>query len=154
MSFQFTDGGREAAGFRGEAGDCVTRAIAVALRLPYREVYDELSLRMESLGRARSARNGIPRKVYEDYLGERGWRWFPTMHIGSGCTVHLRAEELYEHAFGDPTILYGVSFIVRLSRHVCAVVDGVVRDTHDPSRNGTRCVYGYFKYEAVGAPTP
>jgi len=36
------DGGRKAAGFRGETNDCVTRAIAIAGRLDYREVYDGL----------------------------------------------------------------------------------------------------------------
>jgi hypothetical protein len=35
--------------------------------------------------------------------------------------------------------------VARLSRHLCAVVDGVVHDTFDPSRDGTRCVYGYWK---------
>lgn len=30
-----------------------------------------------------------------------------------------------------------------------AVVDGVVRDTHDPSRDGTRCVYGYWREPAA-----
>jgi hypothetical protein len=77
MHFQFTDGGREAAGFKGDAGDCVTRAIAIALNLPYREVYDGLASRMAATGNARSARNGIPRRVYETYLAERGWRWYP-----------------------------------------------------------------------------
>ena len=32
---------------------------------------------------------------------------------------------------------------VRCSRHIAAVMDGVVHDTHDPSRGGTRTVYGY-----------
>ncbi len=134
MHFQPNDGGREAAGFRGDAGDCVTRAIAIALDLPYREVYDDLAERMVATGKPRSARNGIPRKVYEDYLGDHDWRWYPTMHIGSGCTVHLRADELPEGRL-----------IARLSKHVCAVIDGVIHDTYDPSRDGTRCVYGYFK---------
>jgi len=138
MFFQLTDGGREAAGFRGDAGDCVTRAIAIALELPYREVYDALAERQAARGKPRSARNGIPRRVYEDYLGERGWRWFPTMHIGTGCRVHLRADELPEGRI-----------IARLSKHVCAVIDGVVHDTHDPSRDGTRCVYGYFQHEDI-----
>lgn len=35
--------------------------------------------------------------------------------------------------------------IVRLSRHISAVIDGVIHDTYDPSRDGTRCVYGYWK---------
>ena len=32
----------------------------------------------------------------------------------------------------------------RLSGHLAAVIDGVVHDIHDCSRDGTRCVYGYF----------
>ena len=30
----YNDGGRTAAGFKGETGDCVTRAIAIATGLP------------------------------------------------------------------------------------------------------------------------
>ena len=55
------------------------------------------------------------------------------MAIGSGCTVHLRADEL------PPGRL-----IVGVSRHTTAVINGVVHDTHDPTRGGTRCVYGYW----------
>lgn len=55
------------------------------------------------------------------------------MKIGSGCQVHLRASEL------PPGPL-----VVRVSRHLTAVIDGVIYDTHDCSRAGTRCVYGYF----------
>ena len=40
---------------------------------------------------------------------------------------------------------------MRLSRHITAVVDGVIHDTHDPSRKGTRCVYGYW-YQEQPAP--
>ncbi len=57
------------------------------------------------------------------------------MKIGQGCTVHLRADELP-----------GGRLIVRVSRHMCAVIDGVIHDTHDPSRAGTRCVYGYWSH--------
>ena len=34
--------------------------------------------------------------------------------------------------------------IVRVSKHLDAVVDGVLHDTFDCSRGGTRCVYGYY----------
>jgi hypothetical protein len=34
--------------------------------------------------------------------------------------------------------------IARCSRHLVAVIDGVIHDTHDSSRDGTRCVYGYW----------
>ncbi len=132
-SYIYSDGGRSEAGFKGEAGDCVTRAIAIAAGLPYRDVYDLLSARMAETGKAKSARNGIPRKVYEPLLHDLGFSWHPTMEIGSGCKVHLRSDELPEG-----------KLICRLSKHLVAVVDGVVHDTHDPSRDGTRCVYGYF----------
>jgi hypothetical protein len=56
------------------------------------------------------------------------------MLIGSGCKVHLRPDELPKD-----------TIIVRLSKHLSTVVNGVIQDTFDPSRNGTRCVYGYFK---------
>jgi len=62
-----------------------------------------------------------------------GWQWTSTMQIGSGCTVHLRPDELPQGRL-----------VVSLSRHVVAVIDGVAYDTHDPTRGGLRCVYGYF----------
>jgi hypothetical protein len=132
------DGGRAAAGFKGDARDCVVRAIAIATGLAYREVYDALNVlgkteRPARNGRRSSAREGVFRKTYDAFLRARGWTWTPTMKIGSGCTVHLRADEL------PPGRL-----VARLSRHVVAVVDGVVHDTHDSTREGTRCVYGYW----------
>lgn len=129
------DGGREAAGFKGRADDCVCRAIAIATALPYRDVYDELNRRVKAAkGRGgKSAREGVKRSVYETYLRELGYAWTPTMKIGSGVTMHLRTSEL------PPGRI-----IVRLSRHVAAVVDGRLHDTHDCSRGGARAVYGYF----------
>lgn len=139
-----TDGGREAAGFRGRAGDCVTRAIAIAAERPYREVYDELHAAIKAQRRVKdrkgSPRDGVPNRVIRRYLESMGWTWTPTMSIGAGTTVHLRADEL------PPGRL-----IVKLSGHVCAVLDGVVHDTHDPRRDGTRCVYGYWQLDPDAA---
>jgi hypothetical protein len=74
------------------------------------------------------------------------------MFIGQGCKVHLVAHELPRGRI-----------ICNVSRHLCAVIDGVIHDTHDPNdrshqeqwvqvRNGVevpaytgpRCVYGYW----------
>jgi hypothetical protein len=133
------DGGRAAAGYKGHTGDCVTRAVAIATRRPYREVYDALNglaqRERPRPGRRRSsARAGVNRPTTARYLAGLGWRWTPTMGIGTGCRVHLRVDEL------PPGRL-----IAKCSRHVVAVVDGVVHDTSDPSRGGTRCVYGYWQ---------
>src|SRR6266853_960880 len=43
VKFVYDDGGRAAAGYRGKAGDCVCRAIAIATGKPYREIYGELT---------------------------------------------------------------------------------------------------------------
>lgn len=132
-TYQFHDGGRVEAGFKGTAGDCVPRAFAIALDLPYREVYDDLAAREKAIGKPRSARNGVDKKVCRSFMADHGWDWTPTMGIGTGCQVHVRADEL-------PT----GRLALQLSKHVTAVVDGVVYDTYDPTRGGTRCVYGYW----------
>jgi hypothetical protein len=72
--------------------------------------------------------------VFHDYILGHGFEWVPTMKVGSGCQVHLRPDEL-------PT----GTLIVKVSKHLTAVVDGVIEDTHDPSRGGNRCVYGYYR---------
>jgi hypothetical protein len=56
------------------------------------------------------------------------------MKIGSGCNVHLRADELPSGRL-----------VCLVSRHAVAVIDGVIRDTHDATRGGSRCVYGYYR---------
>lgn len=123
------DGGRADAGFRGSAGDCGTRAVAIGTGQDYRTVYDALAAL-----NGKTVRDGTPREVVHRYLTERGWTWHPTMSIGTGAAVHLRAEELPSGRI-----------ITRLSRHFAAVIDGVIHDTFDPSRDGTRCVYGYWQ---------
>jgi hypothetical protein len=138
VTWTFDDGGRSAAGFTGKTGDCVTRAIAIATGLDYADVY--AALNMAENGKRRrgvrrgSARTGINKDISRDYLISLGWTWTPTMHIGSGCTVHLKAGELPSGRL-----------VVVTSRHLCAVIDGVIHDRYDPSRDGTRCVYGYYQ---------
>jgi hypothetical protein len=43
MKIVIDDGGRAAAGFKGSAGDCVCRAIAIASGRHYKEVYDRIA---------------------------------------------------------------------------------------------------------------
>lgn len=139
MDFVFRDGGRAAAGYKGMTGDCVTRSIAIATGKTYRAVYDALNQRAQAertgkhKGRRSSSRTGVFRRTYQHYLESLGWRWTSTMSIGSGCRVHLRTSELPQGPL-----------IVKVSRHLTAVIDGVLYDTHNCSRSGTRCVYGYF----------
>lgn len=136
------DGGRKAAGYTGTTGDCVTRAIAIATGLPYQTVYDGINAMAQrerpgskrKQGRRSHARTGVFIETRNRYLENLGWTWTPTMKIGQGCKVHLRADELPKGRL-----------IVSVSRHTVAVIDGVIHDLYDPSRGGTRCVYGYWR---------
>jgi hypothetical protein len=157
LDYCFDDGGRAASGRRGFAGDCVVRAVAIAGGLAYDDVYarcaDGMGTQRVTRGskpRSRSARNGIAvrRKWFRDYMAEIGAVWTPAMHIGSGCTVRL---------------LHGELPMGRLSRHYSAVIDGVIRDNHDPTRAtlfhhadghttmSHRCVYGWWTFPPLPA---
>jgi len=127
-------------------GDCVVRSIAIATNLPYIQVYEDLraanalyaqvrdnKLSRQLKQRGSSPRNGNHRNVFHDYILSHGFEWVPTMKIGAGCQVHLRPKELPSG-----------TLIVKVSKHLTAVIDGVIQDTHDPSRGGSRCVYGYY----------
>lgn len=136
LLFQYDDGGRAAAGYRGGARDCATRAIAIATQRSYQEIYHALAVAAageQKAVRRNHPRTGLRKDTVKSFLRELGCRWTATMRIGSGCSVHLKAGEL-------PT----GRLIVAVSKHLCAVIDGVLHDTHDCSRNGRRCVYGYW----------
>jgi hypothetical protein len=176
--FVFDDGGRHAAGFKGSAGDCVARSIAIVSGLPYSDVYRTLAAATgtqrksaRTAKRAASARNGInvKRKWFREYMAALGFEWTPTMAIGSGCTVHLCADELPKGRI-----------IVSVSGHYTAMIDGVIHDTQDPRRDqswliepdhgqelkagqfrnsngvctpiGGRCVYGFWSLPSPTIP--
>ena len=142
MKFKYNDGGRKAAGYLGKTGDCVCRSIAIATNMPYAYVYmllnehaqeQRISKRQPRRG---DARTGLYKTTIHRMMRMLGWKWTPTMQIGSGCKVHLRDGELPRGRL-----------IVSVSKHMVAVIDGVIQDTHDCSRRGTRCVYGYYSRE-------
>ena len=137
--FQFADGGAREAGFEALARDCVVRSFAIATGKPYADVRNDV-LRLAKLERPRNGklrstpRNGVHKPTIQKLAAEYGMRWTPTMSIGSGTTVHVRTGELPESG----------RHVLSLSKHVTALVDGVIFYTDDPSRDGTRAVYGYW----------
>jgi len=146
MEWVYNDGGRAEAGFKGTTGDCVCRAIAIATERPYREVYDLINefAKGERTGKRKkgksSARTGVYPATIRKVMEYLGWVWHPTMQIGQGCKVHLCAEELPKGRL-----------VVSVSRHETAVIDGVLHDIYDCTREGTRCVYGYYMKGGAGA---
>ena len=146
LELKINDGGREAAGYKGKAGDCVVRSIAIVTGFSYQKIYNDLynaNEKFRKTSRTKLARRlrkkndsprlGTHRVVIKKYLEKLGWKWTPTMFVGQGCKVHLKKEEL---PIG--------TLLVSCSKHITVVKDGVLNDTYDCSRNGTRCVYGYW----------
>lgn len=127
MEHIYNDGGRGNY-FQGSAGDCVTRAIAIATRKDYKEVYDTIK---KLIGH--TPRNGMTKKETRDAMEHFGFTWKSMMMIGRGCQCHLNEDELPKG-----------TIICQVSHHVTAVIDGIIYDTFNPSRDGTRCVYGYW----------
>jgi hypothetical protein len=152
IPWTFDDGGRKAAGFEGRAGDCVVRATSIATGIPYCEAYKTFYVlakdpprRYTEKTKARlranaSPRKGVSERLWRPFYEDIGWIWVPTKEFGQPTRVHLKADELP-----------GGTIICRLSKHLCAVINGVLHDTYDSSWSrscqeyGKRTVYGYFK---------
>lgn len=128
MEWIYDDGGRskyfKAQGVR----DCVTRAISIATGIDYKEVYDTIKDLLQH-----TPRNSLTKKEAKDVMHYFGFDWVPTMKIGSGCTTHLREEELPKG-----------TIVCVVTGHYTCVKDGIIYDTFNPSRGGERCVYGYW----------
>lgn len=163
------DGGRSAAGFKGYAGDCGVRAIAIVLdrRAEYGNIYDRLAAMHYDycmakakhahahnkdvwLRRAkRSARNGLYPETIETFLREHGdWRYVNLTKFGESPA---RMSDL-------PT---NVRIIIRFRKHFAAMLDGALHDTYDSSAVGMqddRAVFGYWVQvpprDSIVAPNP
>lgn len=141
LPFVLDDGGRGEAGFRGTTGDCATRALTLVSGRPYREVYDLINrwAKTERRGKRKkgvsNARTGVYQATMRRMVAAEFPEavWVPTMGIGTGTTMHLRVGELPSGRV-----------LASVSKHFTAVLDGVVHDTHDPTRDGNRCVYGFW----------
>lgn len=126
-NFAYNDGGRSQY-FKGKnAGDCVARAMAIALQLDYKTCYDELAAANVKAGGKKTARDGLLRKTYEKVLNQHGWEWHPAPKFEG------RKARYYDMPKGR--------LIMRMARHVSALVDQEIHDTWDCSQ---KMVYGYF----------
>lgn len=136
LGFRFHDGGREASGRRGFAGDCVTRAAAIlrdaaanggVLRDAaemggvYDDTYRAMAAGNAARGRPRSGRNGVSPKVYEPLF--RGWGFRRVPLPGVKPTL---AEAFAAHGPG----------VVVMRGHLMTVADGVLADTYDRREYG------------------
>jgi hypothetical protein len=71
------------------------------------------------------------------------WNWTPTMALGSGCKVHLR----------DGVLPMGRN-AVSVSKHMVAVFDGVIQDTHATADFDSRFAFRDIVFRSPTFPFP
>lgn len=144
LKFVYNDGGRAAAGFKGQTEDCVTRAIAIATGRPYREVYhtvnDVIRLKKKNLRKpcTSSARTGVIPLLLTHIMKHFGFEHTNVTKITGTDIKHISRENYKAGVFPEGVI------IARLKRHVCVIKDGVVHDTFNPAEHGKTVLYGYW----------
>ena len=133
IGYRYNDGGRAAAGYRGKTGDCVVRAIAICAGEDYLSVYRTMADHMKRNGYAASGnayatreRNRkaprrrdqlTARRVQDRVLEAYG---FMKVRLPRGeRPTYTEAH----HRYGD--------CIVGTTKHLAALVGGVLRDTFD-----------------------
>lgn len=127
QNFIYNDGGRKAAGYKGNAGDCGARAMAIALGMDYKEAYKLLATENKNCGKAKSARNGIHKDIYNEVLKSLGWMWMSAPKF-----VGRKAK---------CSDMFAGTVIARQAGHFVAVINGIPHDTWDCSE---KMVYGFW----------
>lgn len=127
-NFIKSDGGRAAAGFKGQTGDCAVRAMAIALELDYKACYEELAEANKALTGKKTCRQGIYKETLTEVLERYGWKW--------------HAAPKFEGRKARSTDMPSGKVIARMSRHFVAVIDGTVYDSFDCTN---KMVYGYWQ---------
>ena len=125
MSYTHHDGGRSQY-YKGTAGDCAARAMAIALQLDYKQCYKQLAAAHALRTGKRTAREGIHKKTLSNVLAAHGWIWHAAPQFDGR---KARASDIPGRA------------VVSMAKHFAAVIDGEVFDIFDSSN---KMVYGYW----------
>lgn len=134
MEYVYSDGGRSKY-FKGNARDCVCRAVAIASQRDYLEVYNSMK---KTFG---SPRDGVytQKKIFKDWMKANGFVWVACSGIGVKESHHFIKGELPKGRI-----------VCSVAKHYVAVVDEILYDTWDSRYNSwgeLRRVYGYWEYQ-------
>lgn len=132
LSFEYDDGGRADAGYRGRTNDCVVRALAIATGYPYKQLYQ--MFKKPNPGNVKGISpysSGVQRRFTHTFLTERGWTGVPLYH------------DLGTFQRFDRTLPSG-KIVVALPGHLTCVINRVIHDTY-PSKTSTVVDYMWIK---------
>ncbi len=131
LSFCHTDAGRAESRRPKQRYDCTVRALASVMAWPYDQAYD--------LAAAAGRKSGKPFRLAKTYLPQKTLPFTtichsfpakagePRMTLGRFCAEHPDRR-----------------FIVKMAKHVVAVIDGIAYD--DEALDENRCVYRAWEF--------
>ncbi len=129
MEWIYDTGGREKYYKALNVKDCVTRAIAIANGMDYKETY----MALKKYNGGDTPRNGMYASVYSKMLEDLGWEYVSCSDAG---------QEMFfrEGLLPDEDVI-----ICKIDRHLVTLIDGVIHDTYDSSGKGNKKVLGYWR---------
>lgn len=134
--YEYHDGGRKLAGFKGHTSDCVCRAFSIADQKDYKEVYLELRKFCKNHRvKGSSPRTGVSESVVNDYFNSKGYFYMPLHKKGNR---YWKMYELLLYCFEQPIIM-------NMRSHVACLFNGIYYDTYAVSNYENKTVYGYWK---------
>ena len=135
LKFKYDDGGRKYAGFaEPKVGDCVVRAISIAFDKSYLEVYEFVNIISSKEKKRKSySKKGIYLDTIKKVMKRYGATWISYMKTKK--RIRMNSKDLPMKG----------KYVLNLSKHVVAIIDGTIHDLYDCSENGNRIVYGCWK---------
>jgi hypothetical protein len=125
IQFKYNDGGRYNSGFHHHTGDCVTRSLSIVLDIEYLKATQYINNLIQSFGdRASNVSKGISLSTTKKLMKHFNLIWIPSNNL---LEIPTRTK-----------------CILNVPLHVCAMVNGVINDTHDFREKSNR-FYGYWK---------
>jgi hypothetical protein len=131
LEYSYNDGGRSKY-FKGNAGDCVVRALAIWSGENYKELYNSLrgfikKLKSSGIKTKSHPRNGINPKILKLFLKEKGFKYS------------------YVKELKQINMLGNGNFLLNLDGHIVTVKNGILYDTWD-SREQSKWSGYYVEY--------
>lgn len=139
MKFIYNDGGRSNYFKANNVADCVCRALCNTTGIDYKVMYDLINKisKLEKRSKTSNARSGVYKESYKKILKALQAEEVKVQEFGSNKKCHLKDEDLINYQKGR--------YILSLSHHFSSLIDGVLVDTYDCSRDGDRQVYKMYK---------
>ena len=129
IGYRYDDGGHTAAGFNGNAADCVIRAIAILTRAPYTDIHRRMAAAMKhtSYSASGDAYRQKPRPGIKPRISARAIQNLVKTSYGlRRVTLGKGTRPTYTEAW-----LRHRDCLVGTAQHISAIVDGNLRDTFD-----------------------